>query len=720
MKFRTFLFLVACGGGAWYYFHDKDDAPNMKEDKSAAVAKQEKAPAAEKDDAPKVKDGETAAVPKREESPTKEEPSQGSGRAKTVSVDDAVQMLKRYGILDENASGKLVTSIGSDMGKEYKENPIKAISEEFLYHFMMYKDGVENLSEYPYIDKALELYRRANTEQQELQAQGLAKLQDDVETLQKGMKEIVGAALTGQPPPQEETQVRILRRLPVQCLEALTAAGVKISSFQGCSENLFAVNPPDPKLVAFLCTQCAKTSPDQVNVAGANGWTPLMTAARYFTADVCRHLIQAGANVNAKQNDGWTPLMCAARYSTADVCQLLIQAGADIDAKKDDGWTALSLAVFCGDDDKVDTLINNRANVRVPVSYGGKRVSLLELAEELNQELSNSFKKESLMKNVREGYPGAKLNYQEVIKLLGAVSAARIPQYESNDAGDDSFSTDREPLPPPNSGMISSIPATELAKLDPLIARMRALRCKHASSALYQRRLLTLLPMIRNGADINITLQETKGNTALHYSCAIGSWSITQWLVNHGADVNAVTDAGATPLDCVGSDNGVRIRALLLAHGARYAFELGVNSGRRMSSPRQTDMDIAAQNGDAEAQYRLGLAYQFAKGKPQNYSEAARWYRRAAEQGHAAAQNNLGFCYHNGWGVPQDYSQAAYWYRLSAQQGLPLGESNYGTCLEFGWGVRKDLGAAIEMYRRAALQGNASGKKHLRRHGITP
>ncbi|MBR2126267.1 MAG: ankyrin repeat domain-containing protein [Akkermansia sp.] len=106
------------------------------------------------------------------------------------------------------------------------------------------------------------------------------------------------------------------------------------------------------------------------------------------------------------------------------------------------------------------------------------------------------------------------------------------------------------------------------SSLDPLIARMAALKCKHADSALYQRRLLTLLPLIRNGADVDITLPETKGNTALHYSCAIGSLSITKWLLEHGANPNAVTNKGATPLMCVGSDNRNAIIQALRAYGA--------------------------------------------------------------------------------------------------------------------------------------------------------
>ena len=114
----------------------------------------------------------------------------------------------------------------------------------------------------------------------------------------------------------------------------------------------------------------------------------------------------------------------------------------------------------------------------------------------------------------------------------------------------------------------TAAPHANRASLDPLIARMAALKCKQASSALYQKRLLTLLPMIRNGADVDLTLPETKGNTALHYSCAIGSLSITRWLLEHGANANAVTDKGATPLQCVGSDNRAAIIQALKAHGA--------------------------------------------------------------------------------------------------------------------------------------------------------
>ena len=79
-------------------------------------------------------------------------------------------------------------------------------------------------------------------------------------------------------------------------------------------------------------------------------------------------------------------------------------------------------------------------------------------------------------------------------------------------------------------------------------------------------------------------------------------------------------------------------------------------------------MKEAAEQGDAEAQYRLGLAHAEGKGAPQDHRAAAKWYRLAAEQGHAGAQFQLGGSYVFGKGVPQDYSEAVKWYRLAAER----------------------------------------------------
>ncbi|MCY1306228.1 Sel1-repeat-containing protein YbeT [compost metagenome] len=49
---------------------------------------------------------------------------------------------------------------------------------------------------------------------------------------------------------------------------------------------------------------------------------------------------------------------------------------------------------------------------------------------------------------------------------------------------------------------------------------------------------------------------------------------------------------------------------------------------------------------------------------------AVRWFRKAAEQGNADAQFFLGIAYARGDGVEQDLSAAAEWYAKAAAQGM--------------------------------------------------
>jgi uncharacterized protein len=61
---------------------------------------------------------------------------------------------------------------------------------------------------------------------------------------------------------------------------------------------------------------------------------------------------------------------------------------------------------------------------------------------------------------------------------------------------------------------------------------------------------------------------------------------------------------------------------------------------------------------------------------PQDFAEAAKWYRLAADQGYALAQSNLGLMYAKGQGVPQDLVLAYMWFSLSATQGDQIAIKN--------------------------------------------
>ena len=59
----------------------------------------------------------------------------------------------------------------------------------------------------------------------------------------------------------------------------------------------------------------------------------------------------------------------------------------------------------------------------------------------------------------------------------------------------------------------------------------------------------------------------------------------------------------------------------------------------------------SAENGEADAQYKLGLLYLTGNGALQDFAEAAKWLKQAAEQGYALAQYELGLIYRTGYGL---------------------------------------------------------------------
>ena len=82
-----------------------------------------------------------------------------------------------------------------------------------------------------------------------------------------------------------------------------------------------------------------------------------------------------------------------------------------------------------------------------------------------------------------------------------------------------------------------------------------------------------------------------------------------------------------------------------------------------------------AEQGYVDAQYWLGRMYANGEnGVPEDDVEAVRWYRLAAEKGYRElggvnAQYSLGLMYQFGTGVSQDYVLASMWYNLAVAQG---------------------------------------------------
>ena len=99
--------------------------------------------------------------------------------------------------------------------------------------------------------------------------------------------------------------------------------------------------------------------------------------------------------------------------------------------------------------------------------------------------------------------------------------------------------------------------------LGDLVKKLEEQTCKSSVEKLYQKRLLSILPQIMEGANVNTVITNANGTTALHNACGLSHIEIVQWLVDHGADLNAKTAKGASVDDCVGGPNAKTIRTIL-------------------------------------------------------------------------------------------------------------------------------------------------------------
>ena len=91
----------------------------------------------------------------------------------------------------------------------------------------------------------------------------------------------------------------------------------------------------------------------------------------------------------------------------------------------------------------------------------------------------------------------------------------------------------------------------------------------------------------------------------------------------------------------------------------------------------------------------------YEKGK---YTEAIKWYKKAADQGLADAQFRLGECFEVGRGCKKDLRESFIRYESAAKKGLPIAEYKIGKFYEEGLVCEKDAAMAVHWYESAAFK----------------
>jgi TPR repeat protein len=115
---------------------------------------------------------------------------------------------------------------------------------------------------------------------------------------------------------------------------------------------------------------------------------------------------------------------------------------------------------------------------------------------------------------------------------------------------------------------------------------------------------------------------------------------------------------------------GLVLLIICLALPAWADFQAGMDANNRGDyATALREWRPLAEQGDARAQFDLGLLYENGDGVPRDYAKAHQWYEKSAAQGGAKAQFYLGLQSAFGEGGPLDLAQAHMWYSLAAGNG---------------------------------------------------
>lgn len=121
----------------------------------------------------------------------------------------------------------------------------------------------------------------------------------------------------------------------------------------------------------------------------------------------------------------------------------------------------------------------------------------------------------------------------------------------------------------------------------------------------------------------------------------------------------------------------------------------------------------AAQQGDLQAQVKLGQAYVEGTAGRRNIAEALKWLQAASSQGSVEADAWLGRLYLLGQGVPRDLNRATSLIQPAANANNPVGLRFLGMMYETGQGMQRDYVQAAAFYGKAVAQQDANACDRL-------
>ena len=140
--------------------------------------------------------------------------------------------------------------------------------------------------------------------------------------------------------------------------------------------------------------------------------------------------------------------------------------------------------------------------------------------------------------------------------------------------------------------------------------------------------------------------------------------------------------------------------------GALYNLGLLAIDGDLQDFDRARNMfSRAADLGNVDAAYALGLLYKEGRGAPIDAAKAAEWFRKAADANIVAAQVDFAVMLFNGDGVPKDEAAAARYFMKAASTNNPVAENRLARLYVVGRGVPRNMIEAMKWHLLARSAG---------------
>jgi len=290
----------------------------------------------------------------------------------------------------------------------------------------------------------------------------------------------------------------------------------------------------------------------------AKGQTALMWSVAAGHIDASRALLDGGADINAASASGFTPIMFAARTGSTTLSELLLARGARINDAAADGTTALHVAVVRGRVDLAIFLLDKGAN---PNADGNGYTPLHWASGRFEGQMTFDYSTKD------EG---------EWAALVGVPPARRLELVQAllaRKANPNARLTKNPPRFGTNLWMKKLVGATPLvlAAQAADVAVMKTLLAAGADPKINTEEQANALMFAAGFGRVpgesrvtedaaleaveacrqlgmDIRQAEAGGDTALHAIAFYGWVRVGQWLLDHGADINARNKKGETAL----------------------------------------------------------------------------------------------------------------------------------------------------------------------------